>query len=213
MEEFGKKSPDFRTRLELLAGNITVDLLSQNEGRFRGLDRTQLITAQSGDSRFRLNADFNTAKKTFFQVDSAGTFIAECALVSKAEIHRRIVEGRYSGYRLGYVVNDAEGEEEGLWYLVLAETPSDTTYYEFDYYRQPTSNDTHIIRNPEIIKQGIRSRLADINPNVQNDSITYERMRQGFIEDPEKYATNIDLLPPRRTMRHNAQMYDIGKGL
>lgn len=212
MEEFGKKSPDFRARLELLAGNITVDLLSQNEGRFRGLDRSQLITAQSGDSRFRLNSDFNTAKKTFAQVDASRVFVAECAIVGKGEVHRRITEGRYSGHRLAYVVNDAEGEEEGLWCLVLASAPSETTYYEFDYYRQATANDTHIIRNPEIIKAGIRSRLADLNPNVQNDVVIYERMKQGFVEDPEKYATNIDLLPPRRTMRHNAQMYDIGKG-
>ena len=213
-QEFGKDTPAALALIDQRVGDVTVDLLSQNEGRFRGLSMSATLTFSSGETSQKLPGDFNAIKETFSQVDSEGKFIAECMVLAKSAVHRRLVENRYAGFRLAYINRNVDPTGVPGHYLVLAAPPDEETYYEVDYYRIPTGNDTDIITNVDIVKEGVRSKSPDF---VGAQMATYHnevylRMRQGFREEPEKVVTNIVTEPPRRVARHNQRMHRIGGG-
>lgn len=213
LTEFDKNTPAAATKIDLKVGDITLELLNLNGGRFKDLERSTTLTLVSGTTEYLLPDDFNTAKKTHSEVDSEGKFIAECTVVSKAAVHRRIAEGQYRGYRIGYIAELATADIPGK-YLILGADPEETTYWEFDYYRTPTKEDTDIIRNIDILKDGVRAGLPEfVGPQMAVIyQGKYEREKQGFREDPEKNLTQIQTQPARRVGRHNQKMQRIGQG-
>ncbi len=212
LQELGKSSSELRERLFQLAGEITVDLLNENDGRFHGLSGTETISIVKGVRRYRLPAKFKTPKKVFCEVDSNGEILANCYVQQKATIRRKIGEGKILAYRLCYI--DYTKETTGpASYLILAASPPANTIYEFEYYRKATINDASCIENESILKTGIRGRLdPHTNPNQRTDLVVYYRMKEGFREPIESMGEiNTDL--PGLTEERNALMNKIAKGL
>lgn len=212
MVEFGKSDSQTAARVEQKVGDITIDLLSQNQGRFKGLEKTQSISIESGTSEYKLNTDFNSAKEQFYEVNSSGIVVAECTLTTSREINRRIVEGETVTHRMCFIkYYDSHDSGKGV-YLVLAEEPTESATYEFEYYRKPTVEDTDIIRNTEIIKLGTRAGFPEFNPKAAYELGIYERRKEGFKEEPEKYNPKMVVKPSRRTSKFNRIMRTIGGG-
>lgn len=212
MAEFGKSDSHTAARIEQKVGDIVIDLLSQNKGRFKGLEKTQTISILEDEREYRLSPDFNTAKQTFYEVDDDGNFKNECMVVTKGDVHRRSSEGELINSRMGYIkFFDTHTSGRGI-YLVLATDPGEATIYEFDYYRKPTRKDTDLIRTPETIKLGTRGSFPALNQKAEYDLAVYERRKQGFKESPEKYKPKMSIKPTRKTSRFNRSMRNIGKG-
>lgn len=212
MVDFGKTSPDARAKIDKKVGEITVDLLSQNEGRFKALEKTVSISILTSTREYRLPADFNTAKRTFFEVDDDGNFIAECSVLTKSEIHRRYNDGRYAGYRLCFIKHITDNTAGPGLYLVLAADAPGAKTWEFDYYREPAETDAEVIRNTKILKQGVKADLIEFNLRAADDMVIYLRMREGFKEDVEKYLTKTRVIPPRNVIILNTLMNVIADG-
>lgn len=212
MDEFGKTAPTVRARFESIVGEITVDLLSQNEGRFKDLEKSTSLSIVTTTRQYRLPADFNTVKHTFYEVNSDGEFVAECAIVPKADVHRRLEQGRYAGYRLAYIQELKSHADGPGKYLILAGDADEAMTFELDYYRIPLETDTSVIRNESILKRGVRSRLADMNPLVRIDLDIYERMKLGFKEDVRKHVTHLSIAPPRKAIKTNKYLHKIARG-
>lgn len=214
LREFGKDTPAAMAKIDQIVGDVTIDLLSQNEGRFKKLSRSATLTFVTDQIETILPADFNSIKQTFAEVDSEGKFIAECHVLAKAAVFRRLAEGRYAGYRLAHIEEQTDDVNGPGYYLVVADAPSETKYFSLDYYRKPTGNDTDIITNVDAIKNGIRSRVGEWIGKDQSSYYQeiYFRMRSGFAEEPEKTVTDIVTEPNRRVARHNQKMHNIGSG-
>lgn len=212
MDEFGKTSSAARGQIEAWVGGITVDLLSQNDGRFSKLKKSQSITIAVDTREYKINSDYNTAHKNFYQVDSDGDFTRRLTVVSEAEILERKQQDKYAGIKMAYVEYQTDGDDGPGYYLVLGEDPDAAGYYKFQYYRKPTERDTDLILNPEIVKMGVRGSANQYNPHSEIDMATYMRMRSGFSERPGKHIKSMTVRPHRGIRTHNRNMQTIGKG-
>ena len=72
MAEFGKSSAAVRRRVTLAVAEITIDILNQNESRFRKLEKESTVTLSIGDDAYRLPADLKTIRPMFIQLDTDG---------------------------------------------------------------------------------------------------------------------------------------------
>lgn len=212
MQAYGKSSAEARAKIDAKVGMITVDLLTQNQGRFTGLQKSQNISIVSGTRRYKLNADFNTARETFNELDSDGNPDSECRVINKAQLLKRLRQGRYSGVRLAWIEEDKDGADGPGKYLVLGADPTESTTYEFDYYRKPTENDTELISNTYILETGVDANMPEFDPQADYKLTIYLKMRDGFREDPELTQPNLHFTPCDRAIRHNKRMHDIGGG-
>lgn len=214
MAEFSKTSSSARGRTETIVGEITVDLLNQNESRFDALSKSYSINLVAGTTKYKLPTDFKTAKTTFYETDSDSNYKAKCLCLSKSEVFRRIDEGAYTGYRLAYIERDVDGPNGRGDYLVFADDPDETKYIYFEYYRHPTEDDTDIIRNTHILKTGCRGGLPDLVPGGPDRSsyysAIYERMKMSFRDVSTKRTTARIMTPNIRTGQHNKKLYDLG---
>lgn len=212
LTEFGRTDQVTAARVEQKVNDIVVDLLSQNEGRFKALEKTQTISILKDVTEYRLNVDFNTAKETFYEVDSDGEYKNDCVLTQKSEINRRKKESEEVNSRICYIKHyESHPSGRGV-YLVLAEKPTEDTTYEFDYYRQPRAEDIDIIKKPSTIKMGVRSGFPDLNPKADYELAIYERRKSGFREKFIKYTPKMSVKPPRKAARFNRFMERIGQG-
>lgn len=213
LDRIGKKSDAVQRRVETEVSSITIDLLSQNEGRFTVLEKTNTLTFTLDDDRKKLPSDFNTAGE-LSEVDVDGVFIAECTLTTRKQVRRDYSSsGAYTGYRKGYIDELTSAAAEGAGnYLILADEPSKTVYMQLDYFRKPTANDTDKIRNWTIVEIGVLSRLSQWWPNAQADLTIYERAKLGFVDEPDKWAPDFIMLPNPRITAHNTRMHNIGGG-
>ncbi|MDD5459031.1 MAG: hypothetical protein PHF37_06540 [Phycisphaerae bacterium] len=207
MIEFGKTNPIVREEISRKVDEVVIDLLSQNQSRFKGLEATQQISLTTARKEYALKNDFASAQDTFYEVDSEGNYVAECNVISKKEIFRRRTEGGYAGYRLSYIerINN-------VWTLVLAEYPDQNLVVDFDYFRKPNEGDIDIIRNDSLIKDGVRGLLPQYCPRADYHQAIYEQRKTGFKEEPERYTTHMQTRPSRRIERYNRRMRDIGQG-
>lgn len=210
--ELDVTTPTALDEIEQTVGDITLDLLSQNDGQFKGLQVYTDIVVTVGNTAYLLPADFNTALETFYEMNSDGEYVGEVDVISKEEMFRRKSDNAYAGRKLSYIEFRYNGSSGRGWYLVLGAEPSETATYRFDYYRQATSDDTDIIRNVEILKTGCRGKLTKYNQNAQQDRVIYLRMREGFRENPQKTVTKSIMTPSRPTGLHNRLMNKIGRG-
>lgn len=210
MGEVGKTAQAVRDRLDRFTGEVTIDILNQNDGRFRRLAKTYTITLNTSDVAYRLPADFKTPKQTFIQVDSDGDFLEERAIVSEAEFYRRKGDADYSGTGYGFIEtrqSPTPGE-----YLVLDSTPTAVGYLKLFYYRRPTENDTEIIENEAAIKEGVRARDRGLWPDAIYHLQIYENMKKGIKESAGTRTTGMVLKPNPMQVRINRLMHRIGKG-
>lgn len=213
MTELGKSSVLARDKITQAVGEITLDLLSQNHGRFTALEKKQTITINTTDTAYKINDDFNTVKPPAIQVNSSGAYIRHTDIVSISEYYERQADtaaypGEYYA-RIEYLTNQSDGPGD---YLIFGAAPDATGYMEMFYYREPRGNDTGFIKNEFILKTGCRSRLSEFNPNWETDLKIYVRMREGFRENLTRKTTQLVLRPSPRIRDHNQMMHDIGQG-
>lgn len=210
----GKDSEAVKKRLEDAVGDITVDILSQNKSRFLGLRRSQSITITSGDTEYRLNADFASMIPNAQVVDSDGVFIAEFTIVDELEYVRRQVADRLPKTRYAFIEPKDGGDEGPGLYLILAQDWGETAYLKIYYYRKPTTGDTELITNTAAIKKGVKAELPDLFGREEAiiNAGTYERMKSGIKESPATTTTGLKLQPSKRTRKRNLFFWRIGGG-
>ena len=214
MQEIGKTSSTLRIKIEGYVGDVTVDLLSQNQGRFTRLEKSLDISFAVGVKYYKLPANFNTIKDTFFQVDSTGEFIAKCRVRTKSEIYRNIEDSEYSGVKAAYIqeLNRDHGPDGAGLYLILASEPTEIVYYNIEYYRFPLTTDTDIIKNVKLVKNGVRAELPDYFDKAEIYSHIYENGKMRFKENKRRRKTVSVLMPSKRAGQHNKRMRNIGGG-
>lgn len=211
MTESGKMSHEVQIRMESLLGEVTVDLLSQNGSRFAGLEKSTTITINTSDTAYVLPADFRTAQPTFIEVDSDEDFIREIDVVSEREFYRRRAKSKFPQDLTVFVERRTVGGST-RWYLVLGAAPTTSTYYKFFYWREPKTNDTNIIQNEAIPKEGVRSKMPGLFPAFQVSLAAYVNMRHNFKEDPSRLSTSMQVKPSLQTQRVNRLQHKIGRG-
>lgn len=218
MMAIGMSGDKVRRLVETHVGDVTVDLLNQQEGRFKALKLRTTITINTSYDHYKLPTDYGTASKTFIQVDVNDDFVRRLAIESQEAVYERMEHDEYAGVWVAWVdyltTGDAARGFTGRgWYLRLPTEPDDTGYYKFFYYRAATTEDTDLIRNATIVKKGVLGMLPlTYNPNAPNDAGTYARMKSGFQEKITRHQPNVKMHPNARTRRHNAQMHTVGKG-
>jgi hypothetical protein len=217
MEELGKTAPALRRKISSRVGDVTLELLQQNEGRFSSLVRTQTISVTAGTKEYRIRSDYNTARKTMYEVDVNNDYVARVRIVSKAEMFNRYAEDAHTDENMAYIQffergpNDDSTANRG-YYLVLGEEPVADVSYLFEYYRTPTTSDTDIIRKESIIKHGVRAAMPREFESAQMEATVYLRMLRGFREKPERFVTDTIMTPSKRIGDHNKRMYGISRG-
>lgn len=217
MQDIGKSGAKVRQVLEQHVGDITVELLSLQEGRFKGLKESTTITINTSYDHYKLPSDYGTASKTFVQVDASDDFVRRLVIESEEAVYERMEHDEYAGIHVAWVDylesgTAARGFTTRGWYLRLPTEPTETGYYKFFYYREATEEDTDLIRKSSIIKKGVMGRIPAWNPNAINDTLIFERRRSGFKESITRHQPGIKIHPNARTRRHNALMHTIGKG-
>lgn len=210
MAEFGKSSSAVRHRVTMAVAEITIDILNQNESRFRKLEKELTITLVIGTEAYRLPTDLRTIRPIFIQLDTEGGFAAEWEIVSTPEFYRRKGDAEYGGRNYAHIEtrqSPIPGE-----YLVFDAEPTATGSCKVFYYRRPLGGDTDIIENVAAIKEGVRTRFPRFVDNAETHIIIYERMKSGIAESPETRTTGMVLKPSHQQQRLNRLMWRIGKG-
>ncbi len=212
LDEFGKQSSDARQKVDRWVGSVTVDLLSQSEGRFAGLTDEQDITIGTSGLEHKLDSNFNTAQDKSLVLDSNGEFVRDFNIVSHNEYYRRKADPEtYPGSTFAMIRNKAGAQGLG-YYLIMGTAPTETFPLKFLYYRKATGDDTDIINNPEIARTGVRAKAKEFNLDYQTDDVIYFRMRSGFKPSIGKTAPNMVMKPSEKHQDLNKVMYDIGGG-
>lgn len=211
MNEAGKMSIEVQMKMELIVGEITVDLLSQNGSRFAGLEKSEVLTITTSDTSFILPADFRTTQPSLIEQTSAGVFVRELDVFSEREYYRRRADSGFRQDRVCYIeLKIVSGSKR--WYLTIGSSPASEKYYKFFYWREPRTNDTDLINNEAIVKEGVRSKFPELFPAFQASMGAYANMRLHFREDIQRLSTNLQFKPSLRVQRINRVMHKIGRG-
>ena len=212
MNEFGKTSPEVRSRVESAISEIVVDLLNQNQSRFRKLNKTEDLTLTTSIKIIKLPFDYKTVDDPFIQVDSSGDFLNEVEVVSEREFYSRKGDSAYGGTNYAHIKYMSDGASGAGEYLIFDDEPTATKYYKFFYYRFPDENDTDFIENDSIVKDGVRAKFPEFVENYNYYAGKYEGRKQYFKEDPETRTTSMILKPSKKQQKNNRKMYKIGRG-
>lgn len=216
MTEFGKTTSKVRQELEQYVGDITVDLLSQHQGRFPELQQNIIITLEADEASYRLPADYGTISKTVFEVDSDGNpSSTKISVETEQTAMERRYAKEYAGARIAWVSFLKGGRSGRGWYFILATAPETAgALYKIFYYRKATTADTDLIRNEEIVKTGVRARyhMQRNDPYSQALLTTYERMKSGFKPEVQRHKTRIGITLNPRARELTALQWDIGEG-
>lgn len=213
MSEFGKTDPVTRKLVDSKVDEIVIDLLSQNEGRFSGLEEKQTITVNTTDTEYKLNQNFNSIGADCVVLDSNNDYAGEFDVVSHKEyLKRKANAAQYPGYTYGRVEYLSGGRSGPGYYLILGDEVGEAFTLEFFYYRDATAFDITIIKNATIIKKGVKGGFSQFNPQYGTDMEIYFRMRSGFRENISKTTNQLIMRPSKKTQRFNANMHDIGRG-
>lgn len=213
LRESGKTTEAVRRRIDDKVAAITVEILQQNEGKFKGLLKSFEFTTEVGERFYRLPPDFYSASDTFHEVDpTTREFVGRLTITTKAEIFDRKAEDVYAGDRMAFVEFLEDHADGRGWYLVLADDPEDARDYVLDYYRAATSSDTDIIRKVEILKRGVRGELPDLYVTAMEDKAVYLRMLSGVIERSNRFVPAMVIKPNKRVREHNRRMRRYGQG-
>lgn len=211
MDDIGKSSLQVRKRVTAAVGETTVDLLSQNDGRFRRLAKFTTITLNTTDTVYKLPSDFHTVKNIVEQ-NADGDFLRKIEIVSDTEFHGRAGNTDYGGQYYCYIEYRRTGASGPGEYLILSEVRTATAYYKFSYYRVPTANDTDIIPNDSVLKEGVRSKLGNLAADARNSLLVYTQNKPNIIESVEHVTTGLVIKPSKKSQARNRQMRKIGQG-
>lgn len=210
--EANEDNPAIRSKLELRAREVAMELLRAGDGRFEKLKKTQTININTTDTRYLLNTDFNKVRKTFNEVDSSGNFMANIYCLSERASQRRLSDDSPIA-NITYVEYDPDGADGPGYYLVLAAQSSSARTFKFEYYRKYSSDDIEIIDDETTVKRGIRMGMLKQFPDTaQNDAYIYARRLNTFGEDPEDVMTDIILVPDRHKANLYRVMWRAGRG-
>lgn len=208
MDEFDSVDPQVRQKVENHVGGATVDILLQNDSRFRRLKKYSTITLTETYDNYRLPSDFRSIAGRAIMVDANGLLIKRFEVVSSNLFFDRKTDPQYGGDDYAYIENRPDGRSGPGDYLVLNEAPDDTAYLKVFYYRKPTEQDTDIIEHTEAIKEYVRSQIL---PDGPKHLVTYERMKSGIIETASEITTGLLLRPSKQQMEHNRRMREYGR--
>jgi hypothetical protein len=215
MSEIGKSSPDVQKSLEDAVGDVTIDLLSQNEGRFEALRRDRTITIDTTKTQYKLPSDVNAVIDPAYRQDVSGETLTEINILgNEADYFYRVKNPtQYPASNFARVKYLDDGSEGPAYYLIFSSALTEAGSIVLEYYRHAKSTDTDKIRNKEIVKAGVRAKRGVYWPADGTANITiYFRMREGFREDPTAKATRTLIMLPARKMRHNTRQWRIGRG-
>lgn len=212
MNEFGKDSPDVRNRVDMAISEVVVDLLNQNQSRFRKLGKTEDLTLTPSDTRLKLPSNFKTVNDPFIQVDSDENFLNEVEVVTEREFYRRKGDSNYGGTNYAYIKYNAQGASGAGDYLIFDLAPSVTRYYKFFYFRFPDENDADFIENESIVKDGVRAQFPEFVPDSLMYAQKYEGKKARFKENPETRSTIDIMKPSKMQQRRNRKMHSIARG-
>lgn len=212
MDDIGKSSMQVRRNVQRLVGDITVDILSQNESRFTRLGKNETLTYTTDDIAKKVPGEFASARPVSLIIDSDEEFVAEIEVVTENTFFQRKGDVNYTGSVYAYIENRTGDQGPGE-YLVLNASPSATLYIKFMYYREPLRTDTDIITNTMAVKEGVKGSLTSSDyPDTDKSMAIYMRMKPGIKESPTARSTHIAITPSPPTRRLNKQMHNIGRG-
>jgi hypothetical protein len=213
MGDLGKDSAQARSLIDKAVGDITKDLLSQDGGRFFGLEKYQDITISTTETRYILNKDFNTIRSKAVRLSSTQVFLGDFFVVSFDDFFERQADTSvYPGQYYGRIEKLDSGPSGAGMYLIIGDVPDKTSYIRVFYFRKPTENDSDLIRNEFILETGAKSQLKSLNPDWELHLKIYFKMREGFREHIARQVNELSFKPSRRTQGHNARQYKIGRG-
>jgi len=212
MLESGKSGHTARQRIELIVGEVILEVLGRNDGRFEGLRETIGYSVLKDVKHYKLPGNFNTPSKSFLQVNSDDEFIAECYIVQKMDVIRNLADSGYVGPRQAYIERLKAGPGGPGLYLVFGDELTETAYYQMDYYRKATTSDGDVVRKDGIVKDGARGKLPVYWPLPNDFAGMYAGQLRGFKESPRRMATTISFSPSRQTKRLNRKQHHIGGG-
>jgi len=208
LNETGRQGQLVQEQVYTTVGDVTVDVLSQNDCRFRRLKKqTTLTFAADSTTPVKVPADFKTISKNAHRVDAAGDFLARVEFVDETEFYERKGNSAYGGDIYFTVEERSDGE-----YVVINAGQTAITYIRMWYYRQPTPDDTDIITSPTIVKEGVRPRLPKLFPEHINGLPVYEAHKLHIKEHPGQRATSIAMKPNKRTQGENRLNWKVGRG-
>ncbi len=210
--ECGKSSQAIKQQFERKAGEIALEIIRAAGGRFNALAKTQTISILTTTTRYKLNADFNVARKSFAEYNSDDEFVRLIYVISKTGLLKRKQDDAPSGATMCYIEFDNEAAAGRGWYLILGKAPAAATTYKFDYYRQPTEQDIDVIEDSTLMKRGIRAQFPELFTTAQVDAAIYLKRMPNFVEDPSETMTDMVLSPSAKTRKRNRLARKIGKG-
>jgi len=188
--------PKTRKAVERFAGEATVELLSQSQGRFRELKKSQTISVVPGTASYDLNEDFNTPRLVVI-LDSNGVITGDYNLVTVFD-HIWMIENSVDRSEFAYVDNPSGGLFQKF---VLSESPTTAVTLQLEYYRYPVAGDLGVIRNDAPIRHYIKSNFPNENHAWQADLTIYERMKAGFSDKAERLSTARVARPSKKSRR------------
>lgn len=211
--EFGKSSPEVLAQIESKVGEITVDILSQNDCRFAGLRKWQRITVGAGTKAYKVNADLASVGRHAKIVNVNGDFLYKFTIVDEGEFIEREDKAGYATTRYGWIEARDQGDQGPGFYLVLATDWQATGYIKMPYFRSPTENDTALIRNTSAVKDGVRQYFPQYvgEEKAALFGRVYSGKRKSIKESPDRVATGLHVKPPRRVQAGNRLMHKIGR--
>ena len=212
LDECGKDSPQTREQLSQKIGEITLELLSQNNGRFFGLKKVSTLSITTGATQYLLPADFHTVSSDSAEVDSTGAYVQDVHVLPKSDIRERVREEYHYDCHYAYVEKLEDGPSGRGYYLTIAVAPTTTKTFEIEYYRRPTENDTDVITDYALIKRGVRAQFPALFETAEVDRHIYLNRLPNFAESTRRMVTDEYVLPPRRVQRRNRNMHNYGAG-
>jgi len=215
MADCGKSSPEIRARIERKVGEIALEMLSQNEGRFYALAKNQEISIRAGTTReYLLDTDFFCTKPEFDIYDEDGDFLRVGYILSKAEIRDRRRADAPLGSNICYIEYQKDGVSGRGWYLILATNPTENMTYDFEFYREPTEKDVSAIKDIGMLKSGVRAGLPDLfEETAEVDAHKYLSRLEGFHEKISRTIPTVIMTPNVRNAAKNRHDHKIGRGL
>lgn len=211
MTEFGTVGHDARLRLERFAGEVVLNILNQNSSRFRRLQKRITLTFNKDDTQKKLPADFKTHRGELVEVDSDNLFIAEFDVLDDTEFFSRKADTSRPSSTYFRIETLQAGVATPGEYLIVNAKIDETRFFQVPYFRTPDENDTDIIDDAGIIKEGVRAKVLTGDESIKHLRI-YETSKKDLIEHPGERATAMVLRPNKRQQNLNRQMFKIGRG-
>lgn len=215
LNECGKDSPQVREQMSEKIGEITLELLSRNDGKFFGLKKVTTLSITADETtQFKLPADYHTISIDSCEVNvTTGAYIQDIHVLEKSDIRQRIRDRAHYDCHYGYIEKLEAGPTGRGYYLTLAVASTKVRSFEIEYFRRPTENDTDVISEYTLIERGVRAQYPSLFKTAKVDRAIYLNRLPRFVEKRRRNVTDSYVLPPKRIQRHNRNQHKRGAGL